>query len=347
MSGNGTPVEPSTEPVPAADRALAESLRVFLRDELKNNGLDHTPKKKSEDLRPLQVVFLIAFALDITFFYFHLIGGEESKFLVFLYKLLPALGVTLAVPYLDRLRSSLLKHSSNPRLGTPFLGLAVVLLVMQASIYSIFVQVDSASTDVEIGLDDGTKVATKKVELDKEGRVFLPVPKLQSYRVVLRDQDGGTNPEASYQITWGDVLKGTLAQLPFFGDVFKPRLLVAAYEVTIVYMNQRGNLYISADPDFTLNQPITGYSSGQPSPNYSNVRLHSVASGVHDGDCTSKVGCWHKQINSGDAFALPRGSYTFTQDEGKCVVWEPVQILRRQQVTLEPGAEGVHAQGCQ
>jgi len=351
MRGNGTLVKSSTETLPA-DKALADSLRAFLKTEL--NGGQAPGREQKHNLRAMQVVFLIAFALDITFLYFHLVGSEENKVLELLYKVLPALGVTLAIPYLERLRASLLQLSCNPWFGTPLLAIAIVLLAMQASIYSVFLQVDSASTDVELGLDDGTKLAMKKVELDKQNRVFFPVPKLQSYRVTLRDQDGGSNPEVSYQIHWGEVLKGTLAQLPSFDEIFKPRLLVAAYEVNLIYSDQHGNLYISADPGFVLNQPVPSHSSA-PAPNYSNVRLHPLTAADPKGDCASADGCWHKQINSGDAFALPRGKYVFTQDTGDgkgadhrdCVVWEEVQIKSAQQVTLEPGAQRVQSRGCE
>lgn len=341
MSGNGGPVASPTQP-DSAERVLAESFRAFLRDELKNDNFQQPPKKKQQDLRPLQVVFLIAFAVDITFVYFHFVGSEQNQFLAFLYKLLPALAGTLAVPYLDRLRTWLFEHSSSAWLGIPVFAIAVVLLAMQAPIYAVFAKIDSASSNVELKLDDGTKVEVKKIDLDQSGQFFLPVPKFQSYRLLLRDQDGGNNPEISYPISADDVLTGTLARLPFVSSIFKPRLITAAYEVIVRYSEQEGDLYVAADPTFLLNQPIPEVK-GQPAPNYSNLRLHLLASTAPAGACPSPFNCWHKKIESGDAFALPRGPYTFLQQRGKCVLLVKKQILKKQELTLDAEEAGVQA----
>jgi hypothetical protein len=304
MSGNGIPVESSTKAVPAeealaenADKALGDSVRSFLRDELKNNGPNHAPtKKEGDDLRPLQMVFLIAFAIDITFFYFHLIGGEENEFLAFLYKLLPALGGTLAVRYFDRLRVWLFKQSSKIWLGTPVLALAVVLLAMQWPIYSALVQLDPPGSSIQL---DG-----KKAQLLQDGaRTFLLVPKLRAHRVSLRF---GRNPKFEYEIGLGSVLKGTLARLPLFNRVkFMPVELASAYSVNISCPAAPAQLYISAPSGLPLEN--SGLSPVSP------TRAPNDA-------CLPKRDCWSMAISTmvENPIVLPGGTYTFVEKDGEC-----------------------------
>ena len=100
------------------EKAFMESLRAVVRDELGKCGLETKPKEETADLRPLQAIFLLAFALDLTFLYLWLLehskAGEIGEFLA---KLLPALGGTLAFSYFDRVRRWLLDHSKNPWFG--------------------------------------------------------------------------------------------------------------------------------------------------------------------------------------------------------------------------------------
>jgi hypothetical protein len=336
MSGNGTSVESPTEAVPAeraqgdeakTDKALGDSVRAFLRA----NGLKHTPKKEREDLRLWQVVFLIAFAIDITFLYLMI---PEGKGWAFFEKLLPALGGTLAVSYFERLRSWLFKHSKNSWLGGLFLVIALGGLVMQWPIYSIFVQIDPSSSDVEVKLDEKKveKLEKDRVEcreVSQTGCFFLPGRKPQSYQVVLREQES----ETPYQISTSDVLEGTLARLPFVGRVVKPRPLWLTYELTTVYKNPEGVLYISAGPGLPLNRWDPQLRPA--------IKPPTAA-------CPSS-NCWQTQtqLQSGEVFALPRGSYTFTQENGGfCLQTLPIPVPGQSTLNVYPGGKGMKEWKC-
>src|SRR5271165_6811682 len=123
MPSEGVAPERSNE-LSTAQKALVDSFQAFVR-EVKgaNNGDDPAKKEKeAEELRPRQIIFLVALALDITLLYMVLLEAfpnipDNQGVVFFLQKVLPALGGTLIVSYFKRLRAWLFEQSRNPRLG--------------------------------------------------------------------------------------------------------------------------------------------------------------------------------------------------------------------------------------
>ncbi len=290
MPKRGVPAGSATALAPA-EKAFVDSLHSFLREELKARhadgqlGAGGQPGHDTLDLSPWQAVSLLALAFNVTLVYLFVIsmipGGEDNRVLVFLQKLLPALGGTLAVSYFDRLRGWLFNHSKNKWFGITSLVLLPLLLVRQAPIYSVFVQVEPPYSTVE--LDGNTARFNNQ-------RNFLLV-KVQSHHITVQD---GHNPKFEYRIGAGRVFEGTIARLPYLNHVFAPLKLAAAYQVEISFEDEHGQLFISAP----LGLPLENSNSGL-------VRVTSALSDL----CPPAKECWTKMVSQTlDFINLPAGS---------------------------------------
>jgi len=250
MPSEGVAPERSNE-LSTAQKALVDSFQAFVR-EVKgaNNGDDPAKKEKeAEELRPRQIIFLVALALDITLLYMVLLEAfpnipDNQGVVFFLQKVLPALGGTLIVSYFKRLRAWLFEQSRNPRLGIAVVALLVVLLVRWWPIYCLFVQVDHGLT---------VRLNGEKAHFD-DTHTFLRVGRLRSCEVVVQ---AGSNQGFPYHMSVGSVLEGTLARLPFAARKIPKTRLAGAYIRTIYYAAGGGYLYISTtNPDIILNQSV-------------------------------------------------------------------------------------------
>jgi hypothetical protein len=277
------------------EKAFTESLRAVVRDELGKCGLETKPKEETAELRPLQAVFLLAFALDLTFLYLwfveHSKAGEIGEFLA---KLLPALGGTLAFSYFDRVRRWLLGHSRSPWFGVLFITPAVFFLVTLIPIYSLVLRVDAGSPQLK-------EADTGEIFHCDGGYCFLSGLRLRSYDVLLSCKDGITT---RYSLGYPEILRSLVIRLALFHKL-KPRLLEAKYKLDITYPNPSGVLYVSTAEADDLDDPVqNGLWSAGPATPVLAVRGH----------------CWQKNIQGRmDELILPGGNYTFTQkNNGMC-----------------------------
>jgi hypothetical protein len=302
-------------------KALVNSFQEFLREFNGTNKGSGSPKKEAEDLRPFQVIFLVASALDVTLLYMALLdlfpNLAKSDLLKFFQELLPALGGALLLSYFDRLRRWLINKSANPKLGFMSLLLLGALLIIQGPICSVFIKIDPDSPAIEAKLI--TAKGEKKIEAGTGG-FFLFVRGLQSNRIQLKDQEGGDNPAAEFEITKVDVLKGTLARLPFMGNLFKPRTLRVVYDVYIQYApdsaTQDRELYISAKSDVFAQGPRL-----ENLPNNKDLRQVSRKN-APPGACPESQECWFQVVDpllGVQPFTLTTGDYTITQKNAGCV----------------------------
>jgi len=312
----------------ATQKALVDSFQAFVREEFKgaNNGGSSAKKgKEVVELRPLQIIFLVALALDITLLYVIMLEifpniPDNRAVVFFLQKVLPALGGTLLVSYFKRLRAWLLEQSRNRRLSSTVLVLLVVLVLRWWPVYWLFVR-------IEPGLE--VRVNGENPQFDDTHK-FLSVGPLRPRDVVVQD---GSNPEFPYHMSVGSVLEGTLARLPFADRIITQRRLAAAYLGTVYYVQGGGSLYISAEKDFVLNQPA-------PPANWELTPWASAS--FPKGACLPSDKCWHKEIPRSaimDVFVLPQGEYIFTQEQGSLCWQKKQRISKKDELTLDSSAQ--------
>jgi len=336
----------------ATQRTLVESFQAFVREESENTNNGSGPQnQEKEELHPLQIIFLIAFATDITLLYVILLDVfpniPENRGVVFLLqKVLPALGGTLAVSYFKRLRSWLFELSKDRRIGMAFVALLGVLVIAVAPIYSVYVSVTPPNTTVKYVRIDRRNFTVEPepepVHFDQTGN-FLLVPAPRAYDVELQD---GSNPPFIYHIGVGRALKGTLVRTlwPSFKKLFTPLSLPAAYQVDISFNNdQSGQLYIYGDVygdgEFRLNQTNKEHPW--------NAKLAPVTASVPDVAiaCPSQRGCWQKKIElNQDVLVLPQGKYTFTKSNNGCILqatWTITGNSRHELIYKKPGVQAL------
>lgn len=330
MPSEGVAEERASE-LTATQRSFLESFQAFVHEEAKNGS---GPKKTEEELRPLQIIFLIALAIDVTLLYLILLDvfpnvPENRGVVFFLQKVLPALGGTLLVSYFKRLRAWLLEVSKNKKVGIALTGVLGLLVLAQAPIYSVLVEVRPRTASVAFAAA-GAGGAAETADFDDSHR-FLRVPKLRSYDFLVQD---GTNPQFPYHIGAWSVLKGALAGLPFLDQAFKPLPLAAAYRVSVNYEEAGGELYISAPEEFRLKQ-------SQP---FANTQLDAVvAAKAPAGACVAGSKCWRKMLagdESVDHLVVPAGNYRFTQRKEPFCTSEAATIEGEGEVALKSAKKG-------
>jgi hypothetical protein len=331
------PPQKSVKQEAPPEKVFAESLRNLVRDELQNCGFKAKPEKETLDLQPLQVVFLLAFALDLTFLYLwvaeHSRAGEVWDFLS---KLIPALCGTLALSYFDRLRRWLLDHSRNPWIGSLFLAPAVFFLVTLIPIYSLVVRVDPPYANLTIREAETTK-EPRSGDLcngGKQGCFVLSKLKLRRYSLEVTNTQTQTRQSGSYRIGGFDVLLGCLARLPLLHglemDTFR-----AKYTLSVSYKNPWGVLYVSVN--------------GDESPQLSKLepKLWPAARGISPEICPLQYKCWQKPVDPSDQLNLPQGNYTFTQyvDGGSCLQTSK-QVPEATAVSFFPSRKDIKTVKC-
>jgi hypothetical protein len=314
----------------SSDEAVTDSLRALVREELNNRGTA-TLGKKSQELRPRQFIFLLAFALDITLLYLWVAElNEANKLWDSLEKLLPALGGTLAVSYFDRLREWLFAQSEKAWLRKALWVPPLVFLVLiRLPIYSLVIQLYPASAELAVTeADTGKPVGSGSMNCTDGKTCKIPGLKFYPYRLKVKDG----NFYGLYEISRLEVLKGTFARLPVLREFFAPRPLWVLYEFPMEYKDPAGVLYIySLDPTLPLKQLSTGLRS-------SSTEKSSIG-------CPTNGSCWQKTIERQDeTLSLPIGSYVLTQVNGEsCLQLERDVSETRQdrKVYLLPSSTGV------
>jgi hypothetical protein len=231
----------------AREQELLASLRSVIGERVGSTGKapKETPERqtKSEAKTAFslwQFTFILALAVDISLAYDFVLdvfpGLEKNSVIPRLAQLLPIVGGTLLVSYFEQIRIWVLGLTAKRSFGLTFVVLLPVLLVSQLHFYALFVDLHPPTTPAYIL--DKDKLTDAKFSDDKHH--FLKLDKPSTYSVEVG------NPSSVYQITPGQVVKGTLARLLGFG--FSPLRLDELHEVTAYSPKAEGRVGVLA-PD--------------------------------------------------------------------------------------------------
>jgi hypothetical protein len=236
-------------PTPAEQELLA-SLRNVIGERPDGSGEvpeKTKPKTKAEGKAPfsfLQFVFIIALALDLSLIYVYVLdlfpGVEQNTVIPRLAQLLPIVGGTLLVSYLDQIRAWVLGFTAKKSFGLGCILVLPLLLAFQMRFYTLFVDLHPATAHVQIMEKDKFNDA----EFNDTERHFLKLKKPLAYRVRI------DNEASEYPITALQVLKGTLARWRWLG--VSPLRLEVLHEVNVSSPQPSGRLEVLAPDTLAL-----------------------------------------------------------------------------------------------
>jgi len=284
-----------------SEDAFIKSLRLMIQDEVEKVGSDAKPAREpNQPFRRSQLVFILVFALDLALIYvfaLDLVGDVgQNRVVVSFAKLLPIVGGTLLVTYLEHVRAGILKLTEKERFGWGCVLLLPFLLAFQVHFYTLFVDLHPERAHVEL-LEKGAYHDAKFS--DPTHRVYLLLPNPTHYTIRLE------NKWSEYDISAWQVVKGTLARLPALDHYLKPLRMDVLYEVTILSPKKEGVLRVASPetPGMQISK-LVKIAPLAPTP----------ATNV------PKVYQWEKSFSGteGPLIYLPSGTYDFTLEVKGC-----------------------------
>lgn len=281
----------SKDDVSKAGEALIGSLRGLVRAELVAEGFSLRSEDENVALGPWQIIVIIAFAVDVALIYVYFTsvipGAKENRVVAFLAELLPFVGGTLLISYLEKIRRWILGLSTRPKWGIACLVFVPVLLFFQAPIYSLYVTLDPKNADVQLDQKEARFS-------DASTREYLLLDKPLACRI--RVTDG--NASAEYPISPLQVISGTLARVPVIDVAFKQLQLSVLYDVKIRSPEEDGIVQIRAPDNFAM-------------------RNSELAREADKGSSSKYL--WTKGITTSSTLVrLPRGTYDFILQSTEC-----------------------------
>ena len=202
------------DPTPE-ERDLLVSLRKVIGERAAGNG--QPPQETKVETKTgtttttsalWKFFFLLAMAVDLSLLYLYLnqiLGLDQNSLVQFLYKLLPIVGGTLLVSYVDKVRDWLLGLTEKRWIGYICLGCMPVLLATQMHFYRVYVDIHPAMAELKILHKENDKEVEVPVDFTGEDHHFLKVNKPDAYKLAVG--------KGTYQVTPFQVLLGTLAWL--------------------------------------------------------------------------------------------------------------------------------------
>ena len=187
-----------------------------------------------------QFIFIFALALDLSLIYLYVLdlfpGLEQNSVLPRLAQLLPIVGGTLLVSYLDQIRSWILGLTARKHFGLGCVIVLPLLLAFQMHFYSLVVELHPATAHVRIMEKDQLKDAEF---IDSEHHL-IRLKKPFAYTIEVENQ------ASVYKVTPLQVLKGTMARWHWIE--LRPLRLEELHPVTISSPQPKGRLEVTA-PD--------------------------------------------------------------------------------------------------
>ena len=224
----------------SVEQELLASLRSVIGERVGGSG--EVPEEIKPEVKAsfslLQFIFILALAVDLSLIYVYVLdlfpGLEQNSVIPRLAQLLPIVGGTLLVSYLDQIRAWILSLTARRHFGLGCVIVLPLLLAFQMHFYSLFVDLHPATAHVQIMEKDKFNVA----EFDDTERHFISLKKPLAYTIQIGNQ------ASVYQVTAMQVLKGTLARWRWLALL--PLRLEELYPVTISLPQPDGQLEVLA-----------------------------------------------------------------------------------------------------
>lgn len=279
-----------------ADSPQEAALLAALRDFVKHVGDPEPPPAKTISLA--QWFVLIVFVLDTALLYSELERWFDNPVFTISLKVLPWVLGASAFTSSERVRVWVLAQSRRVGLGIMAAVLLLPLLILRQPLFSVRVQVDSASIGVS-GVD-------KFISVYREDRTFsVRLPELtKSYTIKVEDNQNPNSKPFLLALAPARVIRATLAQAPLIGRIFGQRTIFLSPLYEILTKSRKQGAYADVEGRFQEGFFQQDLASRKCSPtSASNPQLRAIRCSLDEGT---------------DALNLPRGWYDITVFRGNC-----------------------------
>ncbi len=290
---------------------LLLALRRFVRHAA--NQPEPPDEEPSEpEIKPWQIAVLLVVVLDMVLLYSEFEEWFENPLFAQALKVVPWLLGATAFAYSEKIRKWILGLCKRPVVAVFAILIALPLLIVRQSIFSVVVSVDPDTVSVQPA-DPKDKLDVSAPE-EKLFRVVLP-DLLKPYRITVKDTaiehstEGTTGRSEPFSplLPRARVLRGTLAQVPLIGRLFgqAQMKLTPLYEVPTHSSKEGAHAMIEG----TFEEGYQEYLLQTP-PAERVCSRRATESGHNQIWCT---------IDDGDgALFLPPGKYKFTLSRDTC-----------------------------
>jgi hypothetical protein len=327
---------PSVVPMPSREEGLSksendlvESLRLVIQHAIAQagGGGDEQPAGAARQrFRISQLVFIVALALDLALIYVYVLDVfgdlEQNRVVSSLAKLLPIVGGTLLVSYLDHVRAGILKLTAKNTFGWGCIAVLPLLLAFQIHFYTLFVDLHPATAHVQVL--DKKGVYHDADFTDPTHRAYLKLSNPSAYKIRLENDNWSV-----YEVSAWQVVKGTLARLPMLDHHFSPLQMDVLNEV----------IFLSPKPDGAL------IVDGPDTPGMKISKLSKIANPAAIPAKPSPGNyLWMRNFSDDDSPSvhLPAGKYNFILQVEGC----PTLRMEGTEVPVADGKSLAFPQGC-
>jgi hypothetical protein len=285
------------------ETVLVDALRRFVRHEAQDSA---QPEEKpvTPQIGLFQAIVLLVVVLDIVLLYGEFQDWFDNPLFKEALKVLPWLLGATAFAYSDRLREWALAQCKHKALAVIAIFVALPLLIIRQPVFSVIVS--TASDSIAVNADDlGDKLALTTLD-PRHFRITVP-NLLKPYSIKVVDTDEDLHPvDFPQRLGRWRVIRGTFAQLPLIGKLFKDSALQlkTLYKVMTISTASGGSAIVEGQFDEQFLQQVSGVSKLRC------TQAPSASSGLKAIRCRVPKGI--------DAFPLPEGRYNFKLSRDGC-----------------------------
>lgn len=218
------------------------ALLAALRDFVKHVGDPEPPPAKTISMT--QWFVLLVFVLDAALLYSEVERWFDNPVFNVGLKVLPWMLGASAFTSSERVREWLLAQSQRLRLGILAGLILLPLLILRQPLFSVKVQVHSASI--------GVSSADKDVSVHREGLTYsVRLPQLtQGYTIKVEDSQNDKSKPFQMTLSPGRVMRTTLSQIPLIGRIFGSSTLELSPLYEILTKSRREGAYADVEGPF-------------------------------------------------------------------------------------------------
>lgn len=242
---SSAPIRIRDEEFSKTETDLVASVRALIQEEVAQAvGKKEPVKVAGRQLGHSHFFFIMVLALDLALVFVYILDlfpdFEQNRVISSIAKLLPFVGGTLLVTYLDKVRVGILRLTEKKGFRRMCIAALPFLFAFQIHFYSVYVDIHPATAHVQFA-DKGKYRDAEFSDPARRFHLLLPTP--SHYSVRLENDDSSV-----YDISAWQVFKGTLARLPLLGRSIAPLRMDALIEVNIYTPKNHGSLTVEG-PD--------------------------------------------------------------------------------------------------